>query len=130
MQPSETAFSGVRSSWEIVARNSSRVRLAASASRRAASASVAARSATRRARRSSATSAVRSRPSTTNSARCVCTATLDPMRTPLAASAAPRTVTASALSVPANHAAPSTVVLMSRNRPPSSMTAGVVRDAR
>ena len=65
------ALSGVRNSCEIVARNSSFIRLAASLSCRASCASRARPSATRRAARNSEMTPVSSRPWTTKSARWV-----------------------------------------------------------
>ena len=121
-QPS-TELSGVRSSWEMVARNSSFMRPADSVSRRATWASRACSSATRRARRSSETSAVRSRPCTTKSARCVPVARTFPAASGChAPTRAPVTVAASAGPVPANHALAMTAVASRRNRLPSSIT--------
>ena len=119
-QPS-TAFNGVRSSCEIVPRNSSFSRLAASVSCRAACASPASRSAARRARRSSATSAVSSTPCPTKSARWVSTARDDSSSVKNEPSTAPSTVTDKALRLPATQALASTAVPSSRNRLPSSM---------
>ena len=121
-QPS-TELSGVRSSWEIVARNSSFMRPADSVSLRATWASRACSSATLRARRNSETRAVRSSPCTTKSARWVPVArTFQAASGCQAPTSAPVTVAASAGPVPASHALAMTAVASRRNRLPSSIT--------
>ena len=116
-----TALSGVRSSCEIVARNSSFVRLATSLSRLALSASRARASAFRRARRSSSTTPVRMRPWTRNSARCSATAPVSRSLPLVAPRMAPSTVASSAGPVPANHAVAPTAVPSRMNWLPSSI---------